>query len=298
MKILFSFASNHHLLKRVFERLSNSLPQHKLFFHDPSSDYFNLREFDQRFGDFDLFVVKVVNDFSLDMLQMADIRDIPTLHGIEHVNRCKNKIALDQMLRTIMDETLQLNTSFLLPESWIHNVSNENFVRWAEDKVPFVIKSHYQHDIHMRYNFLVKNIQKDISYFKERYARFQNYDQYIQKFVECDGYDRKIYVVGEKVFGIRRENPIYVFLRNNPQDIDVSELDREPFSLTPEIKSLAHILKESFHLELFGFDLVKSIHKEGYYIIDLNDFPGYKGVENIENELIAYFTEYFAQMET
>lgn len=296
MKILFSFGPDHHLLNKVFTQLKKSLPHIIFSFHDPTRDYFNLREFSNYFGDYDLFVIKVVNEFSLDMLHMAKIHRIPTLHGIDTVLQCKNKIALDQVLRTAFDKHPILNKTFHMPESWIHNVSQKSFAVWAEDKVPFVIKSHYQHDIHMRYNFLVKDVSEDLSYFKERYARFKNYDQYIQDFVECDGYDRKIYVIGEKIFGIQRENPIYVFLRDKPTDIDVSELDREPFLITSEIKKLARILREFIQLDLFGFDLVKPVNEAGYYIIDLNDFPGYKGIDNIENRLVDYFTQYFTQL--
>ena len=161
--------------------------------------------------------------------------------------------------------------------------------------MPIVIKSHYQHDKYNRFNFLVQKIE-EVDKFSDRYHQFLYYDVYVQEFIECDGIERKIYIVGDKVFGIKRENPIYKFLREKPEDIDVSLLEREKFDITEEIKKLSKILSTELNLKIFGFDLVRPINQDLYYLIDLNDFPSFKGISNIENELKNFIQKYVSTL--
>ena len=41
-------------------------------------------------------------------------------------------------------------------------------------------------------------------------------------------------------------------------------------------------------LKIFGFDLIKPVDKDQYYLIDLNDFPGFRGIEGVEDVFIKY----------
>ncbi|MFX1355238.1 MAG: RimK family alpha-L-glutamate ligase, partial [Promethearchaeota archaeon] len=187
-----------------------------------------------------------------------------------------------------------VNRYFSLPMSWNQNVSNiSEFKRWAAHKLPIVIKSHYQHDKFNRYNFLVREI-KEIDKFCERYKNFIYYDVYIQEFIESDGIERKVYVVGDKVFGIKRDNPIYVYLREKPENIDVDVLNRKEFKITESIKKLANFLAKELDLKIFGFDLIKPLNKRKYYLVDLNDFPGFKGIPNIERVIAEFLINYIS----
>ena len=87
----------------------------------------------------------------------------------------------------------------------------------------------------------------------------------------------------------KRENPIYIFLREKPNKIDVNEILREKFKITKNMKILAKILAKELKLHIFGFDLIKPIKEDGYYLVDLNDFPGFRGIDKIEEEIIDYF---------
>lgn len=241
-----------------------------------------------------LIIVKVRNECSIDLLHYAKIHKIPTLHNVDTVLMCKNKIALDYALRNAFSKNPYINRYFSLPKSWNQNVSNiSKFKKWAEKKLPIVIKSHYQHDKFNRYNFLVKEI-KEIDKFCERYKNFIYYDVYVQEFIESDGIERKIYVVGNKVFGIKRDNPIYVYLREKPENIDVDVLDRKEFKITQSVTKLANFLAKELDLKIFGFDLIKPQNKRKYYLVDLNDFPGFKGIPNIEKVIANYLKDYIS----
>jgi glutathione synthase/RimK-type ligase-like ATP-grasp enzyme len=185
---------------------------------------------------------------------------------------------------------------FSLAQSWNQNAKKlDQFKKWGSSKLPIVIKSHSQHDKYNRFNFLAKN-PDDFDKFYERYKHLIYYDVYVQKFIECDAVDRKIYVIGENVFGIKRENPIYLYLRDKPTNIDVDTIERKEFKVSEEIRMLAHILSKELNLKIFGFDLIKPVEKDRYYLIDLNDFPGFQGIKNVEKILADYLLDYIKQI--
>ena len=205
---------------------------------------------------------------------------------------CKNKVALDHVLRKVFKKHSTELHGFMLPKSWTQSVKNiNNFKKWASSKLPIVIKSHFQHDKYMRFNFLVDNLN-EIDKFCKLYSHFLYYDVYIQEFIKCDAIDRKIYVIGNTVYGIKRENPIYIYLREQPENIDVTKIQREDYDVSDEIKNLAHILGKELNLKIFGFDLIKPIDQELYYLIDLNDFPGFRGIKDVDRDFIQFFKEY------
>lgn len=291
-KILFSAKQDHDVIKDVINKLKRN-NDFDIIFHDPITQFLDLEDIYNIFNDVDLFVVKVGSECSLDLLHFAKMYNIPALHNINTVLLCKNKAALDSALRKAFRKHINELKEFKLPKSWTHSLLNVDlFKEWALTKLPIVIKSHYQHDKYNRFNFLVRKIE-EVDDFCRMYLNFLYYNVYIQKFIECDGIDRKIYVIGDKVFGVKRENPIYIFLRENPKNIDVDTIKREDFKVSKEIKTLANILSEELNLKIFGFDLIKSLDDEKYYLVDLNDFPGFRGINNIDNTLADFLKEYF-----
>ena len=287
-KVVFSAKLEHDVIKTVIPILKKKIEDTNLMLHDPTKDFFDLEDMRRLFGDSDLMIVKVGSESSLDLLHFARFYNIPTLHDIDTVQVCKNKVALDHALRKIFNEYSGDLEDFSLPRSWTQNLLNiDRFKNWATDKLPIVIKSHFQHDKYMRFNFLVRNIV-EVDQFCEKYSNFLYYDVYIQKFIECDGIDRKIYVIGDKIVGIKRENPIYIYMRDKPDSIDVDTIEREKFNVSKNMKTLARILSQQLHLKIFGFDLIKPINQDEYFLIDLNDFPGLRGIENIDHILADF----------
>ncbi|MHA1805647.1 MAG: ATP-grasp domain-containing protein [Promethearchaeota archaeon] len=290
-KILFSVKRDHEILDRVIEGL-NAISNIELIIHDPTKEYFNITRMRTILSNYDFIIVKVVNQNSLNMLYFAKLHGIRTLHDLNSVLICKSKFILDMYLRKILETHAPQFENIHLPTAWNHNPINKTeFREWIIEHVPVVIKSNYQCDPYNRFNFLVRK-KEEIDYFYERYSSFITNDVYLQKFIECDGYDRKIYVIGEEIFGIKRENPIYLFLREHPENIDVNELKREPYSVPSKIKEFAKILGKELNLKLFGFDLVQK-GKGEYYLLDLNEFPGFKGIQNVSTKLISFFKNLF-----
>jgi len=294
-KVVFSARQNHEVIKQVIDILKTK-KEVDFTFHDPTKQFFNLSRMPKAYKEADLFIVKVRNDCSVDLLHFARINGIKCLHDIQTVSTCKNKIALDYALRRIFSQYKSKLKGFSLVQSWNQSAKKlDRFKKWGSTKVPIVIKSHSQHDKYNRFNFLAKK-PEDFDDFHKRYNHLIYYDVYIQKFIECDAIDRKIYVIGDKVFGIKRENPIYLYMREKPTSIDVDAIDRTEFKVTEEIRALADILSKELDLKIFGFDLIKPIDKDRYYLIDLNDFPGFQGIKNVEKILSNYLLDYIKQI--
>ncbi|MBA7518160.1 hypothetical protein ES705_10226 [subsurface metagenome] len=288
--IIFS-VREHEIINSVINKLK-TVSDVNFYFHDPTKNFFNLSRMPKSIKEADLIIVKVRNDCSIDLLHFAKINKIPTLHSVNTVLMCKNKIALDYALRRVFKTHPQIRKHFALPNSWNNNITDvKKFKKWATPKLPIVLKSHYQHDKYNRFNFLVRKIE-EIDIFCERYKHLLYYDIYIQKFIECDGFERKIYVIGDKTFGIIRENPIYIYLKKKPDNIDVDTIKREEFKITKEIHNLAQILSKEMNLKIFGFDLIQPVNSNKYYFIDLNDFPGFRGIKNIESILSDYLINF------
>ncbi|MBY8980639.1 MAG: hypothetical protein KGD72_09625 [Candidatus Lokiarchaeota archaeon] len=293
--IVFSAREDHEIVKGVINTLKK-LPDVNLHFHDPTKKFFNLSRMPKSIKEADLIIVKVRNDCSIDLLHYAKTNKIPTLHNVDTVLMCKNKISLDYALRKVFKNHPKIGNKFSFPNSWNNNATDvPKFKKWALPKLPIVIKSHYQHDKYNRFNFLVRKIE-EVDTFWNRYKHLLYYDVYIQKFIECDGFERKVYVIGDKVFGIIRENPIYIFLRDKPSNINVDTIKRKEFEVNDDIRYLAEILSKELNLKIFGFDLIKLTDKDRFYLIDLNDFPGFRGIKNVENSLSSYLVEYIRNL--
>ena len=176
-KILISAKKNHDIVKGVIDKLKQE-KGYNFIFHDPTKDFLDLQNIAELFKGVDFLIVKVRNDCSIDLLHYAKLHGIPTLHDLDAVMNCKNKVALDHALRKTFYDNPDLTEKFLLPKSWTQSLRNvDRFKKWAKLRLPIVIKSHYQHDKFMRFNFLVKKIE-EVDIFCKRYEQFLYYDVY------------------------------------------------------------------------------------------------------------------------
>ena len=73
---------------------------------------------------------------------------------------------------------------------------------------------------------------------------------------------------------------------------DVSTIERETFEVTEEIKNFSKILSAELNLKIFGFDMVCPLDTDKFSIIDLNDFPSFRGIPNVEKDLKEYIENY------
>jgi ribosomal protein S6--L-glutamate ligase len=99
----------------------------------------------------------------------------------------------------------------------------------------------------------------------------------LQDFVLGDGSDIKLWVVGEQVFAARRSTPL---------DATVAESFPLPAEILPsDWRSLALEIGRVFDLRLYGVDLLMT--EDGPVVVDVNSFPGFRGVAGADSALIA-----------
>src|SRR5215470_3237524 len=91
---------------------------------------------------------------------------------------------------------------------------------------------------------------------------------FAQRYHQPDGRDHKLYVIGAQVFGVRRVWP--------PKTLE--DKLGAPFDVTGETREIALACGRAFGVGLYGVDLITSGGKP--YIVDINTFPGFKGVPN------------------
>jgi ribosomal protein S6--L-glutamate ligase len=99
---------------------------------------------------------------------------------------------------------------------------------------------------------------------------------FAQRYHKPQGEDRKIYAIGGQLFGVLRVWP--------PKSYE--EKVGKPFTITPELRDIAVRCGEAFGVDLFGLDVVISNGKP--YVVDIQAFPGFKGVPDAALRLADY----------
>jgi ribosomal protein S6--L-glutamate ligase len=89
---------------------------------------------------------------------------------------------------------------------------------------------------------------------------------FAQKYLSGCRRDLKVYGIGDQVFGVRKAFGTTSFLETG-----------QPVRLWEEAESLARRCAAAFGLQLYGLDLAEDPDR-GLQIIDVNYFPGYRGV--------------------
>lgn len=107
---------------------------------------------------------------------------------------------------------------------------------------------------------------------------------FAQEYLDKARLDLKVFVIGDKVFGVRKAFAGDSFLRPG-----------EPTPLTPEIEDIARRCGQAFGLELYGLDIAEDPER-GPRIIDVNYFPGYRGVPDAACKIAEYIARVVDQV--
>jgi ribosomal protein S6--L-glutamate ligase len=100
-----------------------------------------------------------------------------------------------------------------------------------------------------------------------------------QEYIAGTGEDLKLYVVGDQVFATRK-----------PFSARSFTVPGRPCPISAEMHDIALRCGEVFGLGLYGLDVIES--PDGPYVVDLNYFPGYKGVPGAPRALADYIADY------
>lgn len=101
----------------------------------------------------------------------------------------------------------------------------------------------------------------------------------VQELVEGDGEDVKVYVVGEEVFAVRKRFSETSFTQPG-----------RPARVSRELRAIALACGRVLGLGLYGLDVLETA--DGPVVVDVNYFPGYKGVPDVAPRIADYIEHY------
>ena len=99
----------------------------------------------------------------------------------------------------------------------------------------------------------------------------------LQKFMPGDGWDIKLWVIGQQVFAARRRTPLAGAGKEN--------YPFAPDAIPEAWVRIARAIGRAFNLHLYGVDLL--ISDDGPIVVDVNSFPGFRGVAGADDALVT-----------
>jgi ribosomal protein S6--L-glutamate ligase len=101
----------------------------------------------------------------------------------------------------------------------------------------------------------------------------------VQEFLPGPGVDLRVYVAGERVFATRK-----------PFSAKSFAVPGEEVPVEEEVRGIALRCGEAFGLGLYGLDLIES--PDGPRVVDVNYFPGFKGIAAAAEAVTDYLVRY------
>jgi ribosomal protein S6--L-glutamate ligase len=137
---------------------------------------------------------------------------------------------------------------------------------------PLIIKSYYSHR-----GDLVDKLH-DLEHLQSLAGEWNKEPVVLQEFAAGDGWDIKLWIIDQQIFAARRRTP----LEANASKEDFPILSHE---LPADWAHIALEIGRVFNLRLYGVDLLMT--ERGPVIVDVNSFPGFRGVPGSVEALVA-----------
>ena len=137
---------------------------------------------------------------------------------------------------------------------------------------PLIIKSHYSYR-----GDLVAKVH-NVEALQALAPQWSQEPVLLQEFVAGDGWDSKVWVIDQQLFAARRRTPLEPHASKEDVPLSAEELPSEWAQITLEIGRV-------FNLRLYGVDLLMT--ERGPIIVDVNAFPGFRGVHGAASALVA-----------
>lgn len=145
---------------------------------------------------------------------------------------------------------------------------------------PFIIKSGYSHR-----GDLVGKIDT-LEALQALAPQWSQEPVVLQEYAAGDGWDIKLWVIDQEIFAARRRTPLEANASKEDILIPPQELPQEWALITREIG-------EVFNLYLYGVDLLMTA--KGPMIVDVNSFPGFRGVPGADEALVRLVEKLLAR---
>jgi len=203
--------------------------------------------------------------------QALEIAHYLEQHGAMVVNSWESSLACQD--RVLMAQRMH-EANLPWPRTWSFPTLENLLTRYdllPTLPFPLIIKSYYSHR-----GDLVDKVNT-IEELQTLAAQWSQEPIVLQEFAAGDGWDIKMWVIDQQLFAARRRTPLE---RNAPKE----DHPIPPAELPPDWTHIAREIGRVFNLRLYGIDLL--ITDKGPVIVDVNSFPGFRGVPGADNALV------------
>lgn len=215
--------------------------------------------------DHDLYVLKSQTELSLSLAGIAHDRGGRFLNPYPACAMLQNKIVAANRLA---------DAGVPVPRSWV--TGDFRLLRELASMMPLIIKPYRGH---RGAGIRVVRSPDELAGIPA-----QELPMLVQQFIAGTGDDLKVYVVGERVFAVRKP-----FSSTSFRGTGV------PCEVSSSVRDIALRCGRAFGLGLYGLDVVEG--SDGPVVVDLNYSPGYRGVPDVA-PLIASYIEGFVRGRT
>jgi ribosomal protein S6--L-glutamate ligase len=214
----------------------------------------------------DVYLLKSHTPAGLDLAHRLELCGAQVVNGWSATLACQDRVLMARRLDT---------AGLPCPRTWSAVTLGRAVPLLAALQFPLVIKSRFS-----RRGGLVVRVH-DAEEVDALLPRWNDEPVILQHFEDNDGWDVKMWVVGGHAYAARRPSPLAPAVGSDTVPL-------APEQLSPAWVAATLRVGREFDLSLYGVDLLVTGH--GPSIVDVNAFPGYRGVPNAAAALAA-FTE-------
>ena len=210
----------------------------------------------------DLCLLKSYTELSLSLSGALEARGAHLINPHAGCVAVRNKIVCQQML---------WQAGVPVPESWV--TGDFNLLRSLVRRFPLILKPYMGW---RGQGICIVRDERDLG----SIAKCSS-PMLVQRYIPNRGEDLRIYVAGDEVFATRK-----------PFSSTSFSVAGEPAPVSAEIRDIALRCGRLFGLRLYGLDIIEGA--DGPRVVDVNYFPGYKGVPHAAR-IVADYVEAHAQ---
>jgi ribosomal protein S6--L-glutamate ligase len=220
----------------------------------------HLTQADAWAGGADLVVLKSHTELALSLAGTLHGQHVPLLNPYPSCITAQDKITASRVLRA---------AGIPVPRTWV--TGDLSTLEPLLTDGPLIIKPHRGH----------RGAGISIVHDPAQLAGVPPPEQPVvaQELIAGPGEDLKVYVVGDDVFAVRKAFSADSFTRPG-----------RPVTVTDEVGEIALACGQAFRLGLYGLDIIES--PVGPVVVDVNYFPGYKGVDGVAPHIARYIARW------
>jgi len=225
----------------------------------------------------DLYLLKSHMPQALDVARLLEQQGALVVNSWASSLACQDRILMAQRM---------LEANLPWPQTWsfatLENLLADSHLL-ASLPFPLIIKSQYSHR-----GDLVDKVH-NVEQLQALAAQWSREPVVLQEFVAGDGWDIKLWVIDEHIFAARRRTPLEANASREDFPIANKEIPGRWIDIVLK-------LGRAFNLRLYGVDLL--ITERGSIVVDINSFPGFRGVPGADHALVALVERLLTETKT